>query len=99
MESSPSDAGRSGECGIVKNSGFSLTLAATRTAELRGEMFVASIDALKTVHLIPRGERWVLIGSKSPENGTAFPDLGRALDAATRGDARIHVVVHERRED
>ncbi|MEO8541011.1 MAG: hypothetical protein ABI577_14820 [bacterium] len=50
----------------------------------------------RTVHLIPRGEQWVLITSGRNEDGTTFSDLGRALDAATQGDRQVHVVVHER---
>ncbi len=52
--------------------------------------------APRTVHLIPRGERWVLLTGGREEGGTTFPDLGRALDAATRGADPVHVVVHER---
>lgn len=52
--------------------------------------------APRTVHLIPRGERWILLGSSRDEGGQAFPDLGLALDAATRGHTPVHVVVHER---
>lgn len=50
----------------------------------------------RTVHLIPRGSGWVLLASGKPEAGETFSDLGRALDAATRGEAPVHVVVHER---
>lgn len=36
------------------------------------------------------------MASGKPEAGETFSDLGRALDAATRGEVPVHVVVHER---
>jgi hypothetical protein len=48
------------------------------------------------VHIIPRGEQWVLISAGNSERGLMFNDLGRALDAATRSEDLVHVVVHER---
>ena len=59
-------------------------------------MPATSTEPTRTVHIIPRGEQWVLIGSGSAERGMTFSDLGRALDAATRGADLVHVVVHER---
>lgn len=55
-----------------------------------------STHAQQTVHLIPRGDHWVMIGVDGTENGTTFPDLGTALDQATSGDELVHVVVHTR---
>lgn len=52
--------------------------------------------APRTVHIIPRGGRWVLLVGGRDEGGTTFTDLGLALDAATRGASPVHVVVHER---
>lgn len=74
-------------------SGFSPTLAGAPTAELPD---MNATFAPRTVHLIPRGERWVLMTSGRDEGGKSFTDLGLALDAATRGAAPVHVVVHER---
>lgn len=52
--------------------------------------------ATRTVHLIPRGARWVLLASGRSEDGLTFTDLGAALDAATQSAEQVHVVVHER---
>lgn len=51
---------------------------------------------LRTVHIIPRGDHWVLMSPGRDEAGLLFTDLGRALDAATGGESQVHVVVHER---
>lgn len=59
-------------------------------------MPATSMETTRTVHLIPRGEQWVLISPGNSERGMTFSDLGRALDAATRGNELVHVVVHER---
>lgn len=53
-----------------------------------------STDSRQTVHLIPREGHWVMIGIDGNESGTKFPDLGAALDEATRGDELVHVIVH-----
>ena len=59
-------------------------------------MPATSIETTRTVHIIPRGEQWVLISAGNSERGLMFNDLGRALDAATRSEDLVHVVVHER---
>lgn len=49
------------------------------------------------VHIVPKGRMWHVIRSESEsEQGTAHPDLGKALDAATSGPVLVHVVVHPR---
>ncbi len=50
----------------------------------------------RTLHLIPSGSGWVLVANESSQRGEEFADLGQALDAATRGDGAVRVVVHER---
>lgn len=53
-------------------------------------------EAPRVIHLVPREEGWVLLGEDGSGDGPTFPDLGRALDAATSGDAPVRVIVHER---
>lgn len=50
----------------------------------------------RTVHLFPKPEGWILMSLESGEQGQLFPDLGKALDAATSSLAQVHVVVHDR---
>jgi hypothetical protein len=52
--------------------------------------------APRTVHLFPKQDGWILMALDRGEQGIHFPDLGRALDAATAGLAQVHVVVHDR---
>lgn len=52
--------------------------------------------APRTVHLFPKPDGWILMALDKGEVGQHFPDLGRALDAATSGLAQVHVVVHDR---
>ncbi len=49
----------------------------------------------RTLHLVPRGAEWRLLRDGEDEPMAVFPDLGRALDAATRGTDAVRVVVHE----
>ncbi len=47
------------------------------------------------VHIVPRGRLWRVIRGEGPAGESAtYPDLGRALDEATRGPVLVHVVVH-----
>ena len=48
-----------------------------------------------TVHLFPKSEGWILVIGDKAEEAAEFPDLGKALDAATAGNT-VHVVVHEK---
>jgi len=56
----------------------------------------ASHHGPRTMHLFPKADGWILMSQEKGEDGRHFPDLGRALDAATSGLAPVHVVVHER---
>lgn len=49
-----------------------------------------------TLHLVPRGAEWRLLRDGDDQPLGVFTDLGRALDAATRGHQQVRVVVHER---
>lgn len=57
---------------------------------------LAVLEAPRTIHLFPKADGWILMADDEGERGRHFSDLGRALDAATRGEQPIHVVVHER---
>jgi hypothetical protein len=50
----------------------------------------------RTLHLVPREGEWRLLRDGEDEPLEVFTDLGRALDAATRGRDPVRVVVHER---
>lgn len=50
----------------------------------------------QTLHLVPRGAEWRLLRDGDDQPLAVFGDLGRALDAATRGQQPVRVVVHER---
>ncbi len=49
----------------------------------------------RTLHLVPRGSEWRLLRDGDDQPLAVFGDLGRALDAATRGQRPVRVVVHE----
>lgn len=48
----------------------------------------------RTLHLVPRGGEWRLIRDGDDQPLGVYGDLGRALDAATRGPELVRVVVH-----
>jgi hypothetical protein len=50
----------------------------------------------RTLHLVPRGSQWRLLRDGDDQPLGIFTDLGRALDAATRGHQQVRVIVHER---
>lgn len=82
---------------IVKNSGASPTLRRPATVEVRYEMPASrSSREPRVVHLFPKQDGWVLMGLDKGEVGQHFPDLGRALDAASSGFSPVHIIVHER---
>ncbi len=58
---------------------------------------VASLP--KPVHVFPKTGGWVVVRESETETAHHYPDLGRALDAATCGDHPVHVVVHEEVHD
>lgn len=53
-------------------------------------------EVARTLHLVPRGTEWRLLRDGDDQPLGVFGDLGRALDAATRGQQPVRVVVHER---
>lgn len=55
----------------------------------------AQQDSNRTLHLVPRGSEWRLMREGDDQPLAVFGDLGRALDAATRGHQPVRVVVHE----
>ncbi|MGE3075341.1 MAG: hypothetical protein AB7N24_16415 [Dehalococcoidia bacterium] len=54
---------------------------------------VASIP--EPVHVFPKTDGWIVVRGSGTEAARHYPDLGRALDAATGGESPVHVVVHE----
>jgi hypothetical protein len=48
----------------------------------------------RTLHLLPQGGQWRLLREGDDVPMAVFGDLGRALDAATRGPHLVRVVVH-----
>ncbi len=48
----------------------------------------------RTLHLVPRGGEWRLLREGEEQPLGVYGDLGRALDAATRGPELVRVVVH-----
>jgi hypothetical protein len=48
----------------------------------------------RTLHLVPRAGQWRLLLDGEEQPLGVYGDLGRALDAATRGPELVRVVVH-----
>lgn len=51
---------------------------------------------LKSVHLFPKADGWIVVRGERMEQAEHFSDLGQALDVATSGPHPVRVVVHER---
>lgn len=47
-----------------------------------------------TLHLVPHEGQWRLLRDGDDVPLAVFPDLGRALDAATSGPNQVRLVVH-----
>ena len=72
-------------------------MAASLLAELPKEMAtLPTRRQLRTVHLFPKQDGWILMSLDDGERGKHYADLGCALDAATRRGPQLRVVVHER---
>ncbi len=51
-------------------------------------------STFRTLHLVPRGGEWRVLRDGDDQPLGVYGDLGRALDAATRGPRLVRVVVH-----
>ncbi|MGE0599776.1 MAG: hypothetical protein AB7J35_11105 [Dehalococcoidia bacterium] len=59
-------------------------------------MTLAMVASLpEPVHVFPKTDGWIVVRGNKTDAARHFPDLGRALDAATGGENPVHVVVHE----